>query len=264
MHIAYFDETGDDGYPKFSSEIFVLTTIYMSQNHWKSNYDQIHKYRQVLKKNHGFPVKQEFHTKDFITNKNPYHDKFSKEERRRILFEYCELIGEELDIRIINVAINKLKINRPKYDVLKNALTYAVQRIENDMNFIDKDERFIIITDEGRIAKMQSTTRQIQRINYIPSMFTGVSYRKEIKKLIEDPLPKKSSESYFIQVADTVSFIVHLYVKAQLCEIPIPWGKRIQEVLKAGDDILLLDILRKKLNLHASRSNKYGIVYYPK
>ncbi len=95
-------------------------------------------------------------------------------------------------------------------------------------------------------------------------MFSRSSYRKEIQKLIEDPLPKHSSESYFIQLADTVSFIIHLYVKARLCSIPIPWGKRIQQVLFPGDEILLLDILRGKFNLHASRSNEYGIVYYPK
>ena len=77
------------------------------------------------------PVKQEFHTKDFITDKNPFHGKFSPEVRRDIIFQYCHLVAR-LDIRIINVAIDKLKINRPKYNVLKNALTYAVQRIENE------------------------------------------------------------------------------------------------------------------------------------
>ncbi|WP_204279881.1 hypothetical protein, partial [Serratia marcescens] len=71
------------------------------------------------------------------------------------------------------------------YDVLKNALTYNVQRIENDLN-INPDNRFMIITDEGRVSKMRSTTRQIQKINFIPSMFNYDTYRKEIEKLIED------------------------------------------------------------------------------
>lgn len=122
MQIAYFDETGDDGYPGYSSEIFVLTSLYMCQNHWKSNYEEMHKFRQTLKKEYGLPVKQEFHTKDFITDKNPYHGKFPSEKRREILFRYCELVTK-MEIRIINVAINKLKINRPKYNVLKKFLS---------------------------------------------------------------------------------------------------------------------------------------------
>ncbi len=263
MYITYFDETGDDGYPDYSSEIFVLSCFYMNQNHWKTNYEKIYKFRQFVKKEYGLPVKQEFHTTAFITDKNPYHGKFLREVRREILFKYCELLSK-FDIRIINVAIDKLKIKRPKYNVLKNALTYAVQRIENDLNYVDKDEKFIIITDEGRVGKMRATTREIQRINYIPSMYSHVSYRKEIKKLIEDPLSKHSEESYFIQTVDMISFIIHLYVKANLCIPAIPWGKRIQEVLSPGDEMALLNIFRDKINLKASRSNEYGIVYYPK
>jgi len=263
MYIAYFDETGDDGYPEYSSEIFVLSCIYMSQDDWKSNYDEIYRFRQILKKEYGLPIKQEFHTKNFITDKNPYHGKFLAETRRNILFQYCTLVTK-LNIRVINVAIDKLKINRPKYNVLKNALTYAVQRIENDLNYQGQKEKFIIITDEGRIGKMRTTTREIQRINYIPSMYSTSSYRKEIKNLIEDPLPKRSEESYFIQLVDAISFIVHLYVKENLCHPKIPWGKRIHEVLSPGDDILLLNMMVEKINLKASRSNEFGVVYYPK
>jgi len=53
-------------------------------------------------------------------------------------------------------------------------------------------------------------TRKIQRINIIPSKFIGC-YRKEIKLTIENPLPKKSQESYFIQMCDFVAFIIYLY-----------------------------------------------------
>ncbi len=40
MFISYFDEIGDDGYPKYSSELFVLTSIYMYFLYWKSNYQE--------------------------------------------------------------------------------------------------------------------------------------------------------------------------------------------------------------------------------
>lgn len=53
----------------------------------------------------------------------------------------------------------------------------------------------MIISDEGRVSKMRDTARMLQRINYIPSQFNYASYQKEIKTLIEDPLPKNSKES---------------------------------------------------------------------
>ncbi|MBI5216582.1 MAG: DUF3800 domain-containing protein [Ignavibacteriae bacterium] len=262
MFISYFDESGDDGYPDYSSELFVLSSIYFHYSKWKQNYYSIQKFRQGLKITWDFPVKSEFHTKEFITDKNPYHGKYKPVERKNILFDFCNFIST-LDFKIISVVIDKTKIRRPKYEVLKNALTYNIQRIENDLNLPEHDGQFLIITDEGRIKMMRSTTRSIQRINYIPSQIYPEPYRKEIERLIEDPLPKSSDESYFIQIVDMISFLVSLFAKQNLCEPKQGWAKRVLDVLSYGDDLKLLDVLKHRFNPRASKS-PFGIVYYPK
>ncbi len=263
MFISYFDESGDDGYPVYSSELFVLSCLYMHETHWKENLQIVQAFRKHLKITFGFPVKEEFHSKEFVTDKNPYHGKYSANVRREILFQFAHLIPT-LNLKMISVVIDKKNIGRPTYDVLKNALTYAVQRIENDLSHGLAAERFLIISDEGRLPKMRETTRRLQKINYIPSQFTRSSYRKEIQNLIEDPLPKDSKESYFIQLTDLLAFIVSLYAKQNLCKEKISWGKRILNVIDYGDEILLMEIMKSALNLKASKSNPYGIVYYPK
>ena len=163
----------------------------------------------------------------------------------------------------VAVVIDKKNINRENYNVLKNALTYSIQRIENDLDKSFAGERFMIISDEGRVSKMRDTARMLQRINYIPSQFGYTSYRKEIKTLIEDPLPKNSKESYFIQFADLVAFVVSLYAKRNLCKEKMDWGKRLLNTIDYGDEIRLMEILKPCLNLKASRHNEYGVVYYP-
>ena len=262
MFISYFDESGDDGYPVYSSELFVLSSIYFHYRSWKKNFAAIHSFRHELKSKSDLPVKQEFHTKEFVNDKNPYHGKYTTTKRRSILFEYCQFVST-LDFKIITVVIDKTRINRQKYDVLKNALTYNIQRIENDLNLPEHDGQFLIITDEGRVKKMRETSRAIQRINYIPSRIYSQPYRKEIVRLLEDPLPKPSSESYFIQIADMISFLVSLYAKQNLCSPVQQWGNRILDVLSSGDVVALLDFLKPRFNAHASK-NPYGIVYYPK
>lgn len=262
MYISYFDESGDDGYPNYSSELFVLTSIYFHNSVWQENYSNLQKLRKFLSDKYDLPTKQEFHTKEFLTDKDPYHGKYTPKQRKEILTWYCKAIAK-LDLKIISVVIDKKKINRPQYDVLKNALTYNVQRIENDLNEKTPAEKFLIITDEGRVAKMRSTTRAIQKINYIPSKYSYDIYRKEIKNLIEDPLPKKSSESYFIQLADTCSFLISLYAKRNTCKEKVDWGKRILNVLQYGDEVELLNIIKPRLNKRANRKNPYGIVCYP-
>lgn len=264
MYVSYFDESGDDGYPVYSSEFFVLTSLYFPGRLWQANFSKLRALRQFLYERYGLPVKQEFHTKEFITDKLPYHGRYQPEIRKEVLFYFCKAI-RKLDLKIISVVIDKKKIKRPAYDVLKNALTYNVQRIENDLWGLPEDEKpnFLIISDEGRIGKMRSTTRALQRINFIPSNYSANAYRKEIKLLIEDPLPKKSEESYFIQLADTCSFIIGLYVKQNGPGNKIDWGNRIRHVLAYGDEIKLMELLKPRLNLKANRKNEYGIVIYP-
>lgn len=209
------------------------------------------------------PVKQEFHAKEFVVDKDPYHGLYDHEVRRAIIFEYCNFLGSLTDVRVVTVAIDKTKIKRPKYNVLKNALTYNVQRIENDLTLLGASAKFIIITDDGRTAAMRNITRQIQRINYIPSKFGPQSYRKEIKTLIEDPLPKSSDQSYFIQLVDLVAFVVSLYIRNQR-NPSTPWGKRLLQVLQPGDELTLLHALKPVLNTKATRANEFGVVVYPK
>jgi hypothetical protein len=263
LYLAYFDESGDDGYPQTSSTIFVLSSLYFHHSVWKDNYNRIHELRKFLKTNYGLPVKQEFHTREFILDKNPYHGLYSTSARKEILVWFCKTLAS-LNLKAINVAIFKNKINRPAYDILKNALTYNIQRIENDLNYLRGDSKFLIITDEGRVSKMTTTTRMIQKINYIPSKFNVSPYRKEIQNLIEDPLPKKSSESLFIQMADLMCFAISIYAKRQVCHPVEDWNKRLREVLNYGDEIMLLEILKPVLNLKASPSNPYSVVCYPK
>lgn len=260
MYIAYFDETGDDGFPSFSSELFVLTSIYMHHQYWKDNYNKTLDFRRMLKRDFGLPVKLEFHTKHFLTDKNPYRlYSFSNNDKKDIVFRFADFISG-LNVEIVNVVINKKNIFSPQYPVLENALTFNIQRIENTLRNHSEKEMFLVITDEGRVGKMRKITRKIQKINYIPSKF-GSPYRQEIERLIEDPLPKQSNESYFIQIADFVSYIVFLYSLKKFNKSK--WANRVTNKLTFDDVYHCLNIMKNVLNLAASRNNEFGIVHYP-
>jgi len=223
MKFCYYDESGDDGFPDYSSPLFVLTGVYFDHLEWKELHERVVELRRSLKERYGFPVKLEFHCNQFLLDKDPYRNLgYTHEQKIEIVSSICEFIGS-LNLKIINILINKKAIEKFEFDVLKTALTYSIQRVENDLNpGRNPDARFLIITDEGRVAKMRNTTRAIQRINYIPSQYGGPALRREIKSLIEDPLPKDSKQSYFIQIADSVAYLVYLYGmrKLQIGEFP--------------------------------------------
>lgn len=267
MVITYFDESGDDGYPKYSSELFVMSCIYMTDDQWQKNFDRMYRFKLFLRKQYGFHVREEFHTRQFLQDKDPYHGLYLPAVRKEILNWYAKLINV-LDVKIINVVIDKKRAEAAgktdSYNVLEQAFTYAIQRLENDMNKSLGKANFMIITDEGRVNAMRSISRKIRKINFVPSQFDPSSYRSEISNLIEDPLPKDSKDSLFIQLADTMAYVVLLYAKQNLMEPTSAWPKRVRKVLDYGDERKFLDQIISRLNTKASTKNKYGIVYYPK
>ena len=264
MYIVYFDETGDDGYPNYSSQVFVLTSLYLHHRVWKEEYEKIYAFRRALKEQYGIPVKFELHTRALLTNKKPYTSlNLSEESRFGIALELARLIGS-LDLQLVNVCIDKTKItpaNEGRYkDVLDAALTFNIQRIENTIRKVEPGTRVLTITDEGRVGKMRKTTRKIQKFNVIPSLLGSGTYQQEIQLLIEDPLPKNSKESHFIQICDFVSFCFYLRV---LQDRRIPWHGRLRWLqIEQLDQII--ESLKPALNKKASRENDLGLVIYPK
>ena len=263
MYIAYYDEAGDDGYPLRSSELFVLSAVYLQYLNWQPSFEAIRAFRRQLSTAFHLPVNLEMHTRRFILDKRPYRAlAMSAEDRIRVVDLFCDLIGA-LDVRVINVVIVKPRIKNPHYDVLDTALTYSIQRIENDLNpSVNPDDKFMIITDSGRVGKMRSTSRRIQRINFIPSRFSPQAYRREITSLIEDPLPKDSHESYFIQLADLVSFVVYLH--SSTVTGVATFSNRLSGIVSPANVMEWMKRLSPSLNLQASRDDPYGIVYHPK
>jgi hypothetical protein len=263
VHIAYFDESGDDGHPKTSSHLFVLSSCYLHYLNWRRNYDFVREFRRELRDSYGIPVKWELHARPFLLNKNPFRAlSLSDTQRVEVISLFCDVIAQ-MDVRIVNVAIVKPRIRRADYDVLSRALTYSIQRIENDLDPIrNPTRRFLIITDTGRVGKMTRTSRRIQVVNYIPSKYGPKPYRQEIRSLIEDPLPKESKESYFIQMSDLVAFIVYLYC---LGETQVAgYRRRLAQIIDPAQVADWMDRLLPSLNTEASGDNPYGIVLHPK
>ena len=258
-YIAYFDETGDDGITTASSDVFVLTSAYMNTDVWQNNYDNFKLFRKGLKERYGMHVAEEMHTMHFLRDKGLYRPHgWSVEQRRQILTEFAVAISR-LNIKVINVVIDKNNIVTSDYDVLKKALTYNIQRIENDSS---GQWRYLVISDQGRIAPMRRTARELRAYNPVASHFGGIT-NIPVRGMIEDILEKNSAESYFIQICDFISCFVNLYYKYVMKQEEIP--KRIRQVADTKFVSYVLSTFQTGgiLNEKAS-SAQYGFVIYPR
>lgn len=263
MRIAYYDEAGDDGFPSYSSSLFALSAVYMHYLQWQPNFERVQEFRRALKRDFGFPVKLEMHTKYFALGKNPYRPLgLSEDDRLQVMDLFADLIGS-LQLSIINVVVVKPNLTSQAVGVLDTALKFSVQRIENDLDPTrNADARFMIITDPGRVGAMRTTTRRIQRINYIPSRFTASPYRREITALIEDPIQKDSKESYFIQLADFVSFVTYLYAHFTTGVGQV--HGRMPAAVDQGKIREWMDRMRPSLNTRAAGDDEFGVKIFPR
>lgn len=266
MHLVYYDESGDDGFIKFSAPIFVLTGIYIYKDNWRQTYQEIYSFRKTIRNTYGFLLKAELHTKFFLMNKGGYRNlNICTDDRMAIIEEFCKLISK-LPIKCINVVINKKEVKKRPFDVLDAAMDWSINRIENDIRYNHSSScKYLLISDEGRLSKMRRTARRIQQYNPIKLCYSGQSQNRRIERVIEDILPKNSQESFFIQIADLIAFIVYVYslVKYDLAPISRQLPRtltyeKLQEWLEIINPILNLEA-----NKRASFRDKYGIVYYP-
>lgn len=203
----------------------------------------------------------EMHMKDYLYDHNPYRQyQWDPLTRRRLLIDYVHGFIE-LKFEAVNVIIDKSSIQNPSYPVLENALKYNLTRINNTYS---ANRYFLVITDAGRVGMMRKTARAICVYNQIPSSFDSTSRNIPVKNMIEDILEKDSAESGFIQLADSISYFVNLYYKVIIKGEAIP--ARVSRILNKKDIVDIMDRLSEynTLNLSASRSNKYGLVIYPK
>lgn len=259
-YLVYFDETGDDGANTLSSKQFVLTSIYLAVDEWQSTYTKIREFRKMLKSKYGLHIKEELHTKHLVRDKGLYRKyNWRDDQRCELLIDITEFISS-LNIKVINVIIDKERIKTNDYNVLKNALTYNIQRVENDAN---SEWNYLIITDEGRLAPMRRTAREIRAYNPIQSHYGGF-HNAPIQGIIEDIMSKESKESYFIQICDFISFFVDLHYRVFEKKESVP-----RRVARIVDEIFIEKVLKTFkdsgiLNLKASNSHPFGFVVYPK
>ena len=236
-----------------------MTSVYLDINHWQDTFNDIRAFRKELKEKYGLHITEEIHTKHLVRDKGMYRPYgWSDEQRRQLLIDLTMCISN-LEIKAVNVIIDKESIKTPDYPVLKNALTYNIQRIENDSA---GKWHYIIITDEGRLAPMRKTAREIRAYNPIHSHFGGYQ-NVPIKGLIEDIMSKESTESYFIQICDFISFFTDLYYRVVDKNEQLP--RRVERIVDERFIKRIMATFRKGgiLNLKASSKHPFGYVIYP-
>ena len=92
MHLVYYDESGDDGFPDFASPLFVLSAVYCQALDWRENFNVLAGFKRQVAKDFNLPFNLELHTKELLLNKKPYASlRLSDAERVEIMSRFCQV-----------------------------------------------------------------------------------------------------------------------------------------------------------------------------
>lgn len=195
-------------------------------------------HRRLLKEDHGLFVRKEIHAHEFVGGRGRISENvIGKHTRSRIFHGLLRLVAELPDVRLFNVCLETKGRRDPQLDAwdrllnrIERTMLAAEQRefplrkklISNlgesvtkpgdglQTRLLDYAPRALIFADEGRQIEITRVYRKMTVFNPIPSQFgawkEGSRRNLPLERIIEDPVFKQSHHSFFIQLADCVSF----------------------------------------------------------
>lgn len=251
MYLMYVDESGDTGLVRSPTTHFALSGLVIHESRWRDFVTQVAAFKKTLRAVYGLPIRTEIHAAEYI--KSPPVTGMGKHIRLAILRNFLDELAKMNFVSITNVVVNKTG-KAPPYDVFTNAWQALFQRFENTMSYGNfpgghRNDYGLVLTDATEGRKLQRMVRRMNVYNPVPNMaWAGPGARNlPILRVIEDPHPKDSRDSYFIQAADTCAYFVLQTVK------PNSFIRRVgaQNYLRR---------LRPALNTRASYAHPLGIV----
>lgn len=216
MFLMYVDESGDVGMsPNSPSRYFVLSGLVVHELRWADYLDQLINFRRTLNTKFGFRLREEFHASELI-NAPGALGRIKKHDRLEILRLYADQLAQMSDLNVINIVVDK-QSKPANYDVFEMAWKVLIQRFENTISYrnfhgpTNADERGMLIPDATDDKKLRLLLRKMRHYNPISNQtqFGTGARNLQIRTIIEDPFLKDSADSFFIQSADLIAYLLY-------------------------------------------------------
>jgi hypothetical protein len=224
MHLAYVDESGDSGLT--GSLTYSLACVLIHGQEWPDAFDNMLLYRRFLRDRFGVPVRAEIKANHLLRNGGAFRNLGLSEQARYAIYRGHLRLQQKLAFQCFAVVIRKQRLQQrnPGSDPREFAWRFLLQRLER---FTTRGTtEVVIVHDEGESAFVRRATRKARRYSTVGAHFTTGSLNRPARRLLEDPVSKKSHESYFLQLADLDAYA------AFRCCVPPP--QRAVQIVPTG------------------------------
>lgn len=196
---AYIDETGDIGaVANGGSQTYTLGCVLVPMHRWTDSLDYFVSLRRNLKSTYGLKMSQEVKANHLVGIKSVYRDLGLGDGQVRDIYrrhidasvQSCSGAGA--------IVVHKSEIKRPEIDVFATAWEYLFTRLRKRTE--ESQQPIVIVHDQGEEDRVRKHLRRFRRANWQGSQFGSA------RLLVEDPVPRNSQHSYFIQLADLAAY----------------------------------------------------------
>lgn len=205
MHIAYIDESGDPGSrTRGGSVTYTLGVVTVPAAGWAAIFDEAVKFRRSLRDRFGLPMRAEVKANWLVRGAGAFRELRLNEPQRKAIYDLHMRFLEWNNLTTWAVVIKKPATRDPNGDVSHMAWEGMFQRLER---FSTKGGAgpILICHDEGDEKRVRAHSRQRRRFGTAGSAMGG-SLRHDFTDLVDDPVPRRSQDSYFIQLADLAAY----------------------------------------------------------
>jgi hypothetical protein len=174
---------------------------------WLDRFDRLIGFRRHLRNLFDVPVRAELKANYLLQYGGPYLSKNPLSEQARFaIYRQSMRLQAKLELETFAVVIDKRKAaekypDRPVQDI---AWEWLLQRLERRSAYEGKYT--LLIHDEGEAENVRKLVRKARRIGTAGSRFGTGTLKVPFKKLIDDPAPRDSRQSYFLQLADLSAY----------------------------------------------------------
>ena len=186
MYFIYIDESYDEVH-------YCYSALFVPVFKWNDIFEEVFQWRKKLRNEYKIPFEYELHATKFISGSGAPHNNRDKDFRANIFNESFHFFNSLSNIYVIAGITG----NKVKHLKLFNQL---LNQIETSLR--EKNAFGVLICDEGNERKLISTVRRKRKKITTSSEPLNLS----LERIVEDPLFKTSTSSYFIQITDFISF----------------------------------------------------------
>lgn len=205
MLLAYVDESGNTGRVNNGGSLtYSLGCVIVDDGDWPTGFDRFLTFRRRLRDTFGIPMRAEIKANYLLRNSGDLRRLALGPGARRVIYRAHLRLIREIPARAFAVVVDKRAADNSPDGYFELAWEGMLQRLERTSS--KEGATFAVIHDEGENDAVRRQVRKARRHLRSGRAF-GPGYNVfAARLLVDDPIPRRSEQSYMVQLADLTAY----------------------------------------------------------